>query len=145
MKLSENPLIRKLIDLDLPEDDFAVFGSGPLLAHGLKDSVPDLDILARGEAWRKAKQISTPRRSASGVGDVVEIDGAIEIFNDWPPGDLNTDRLIDGADVIDGIRFVRLDDVLAWKKRTGRSKDDEDIALLEQYLGRPPGGHGLVV
>ncbi len=50
--LSEDRLIRRLIklvtELDLDRRDFVIFGSGPLLAHGLRRCIRDLDVVARG-------------------------------------------------------------------------------------------------
>lgn len=47
--LDRHPLIRMLRALDLPYDDFVVFGSGPLLAHGLRTTLGDLDKQIREE------------------------------------------------------------------------------------------------
>ena len=56
--LSENKLIRRLIkivaELDLDHRDFVIFGSGPLLAHGLRRRIGDLDVVARGPAWHSS-------------------------------------------------------------------------------------------
>jgi hypothetical protein len=45
------------------------------------------------------------------------------------------------ADVIEGIRFAALADVLRWKQLLGRSKDRLDIATLSAYLAVPPDPH----
>jgi hypothetical protein len=44
-------LLVKLREFDLPEGDYAVFGSTPLVACGLLREVHDLDVVARGAAW----------------------------------------------------------------------------------------------
>ncbi len=49
--LRDNPIIQKLISLDLPKDDFAVFGSGPMFAHGIKDLGHDLDVVFDVDTW----------------------------------------------------------------------------------------------
>jgi hypothetical protein len=135
MELTRSPLILKLISLQLPNSDFAIFGSGPMVAYGLKKIISDLDIIARGEAWRRAVMLASPRRATSGRGRVVKLfDGEIEIFDDWTPQGWNIDRLIDRATMIEGIRFVRLEDVLNWKRQMNRPKDGGDIELIEQYL-----------
>jgi hypothetical protein len=43
-------------------------------------------------------------------------------------------RLIEEADVIDGIRFVKLADVIDWKKTQCREKDLYHVKLIEDYL-----------
>ena len=45
-RITQNPLIKKLFSLNLPKEDFAVFGSGPMFAHGLIDDLKDLEVIA---------------------------------------------------------------------------------------------------
>ncbi|WP_433298907.1 hypothetical protein ACQP2F_44775 [Actinoplanes sp. CA-030573] len=130
-----NPLFQRLRRLRLPAEHCAVFGSGPLVAHGIKASAGDLDVLARGPAWERALALGTPVVPASGYGEMVELEGGrIQIFNAWTSPSWDTDSLIDGADVIDGIRFVTLAEVLRWKEAAGRAKDVPDIELLRRAL-----------
>lgn len=62
MNLDEQPLFRSLASLDLPADDFIIAGSGPMLAHGIRSTLGDLDVVARGAAWDKALTLGTPRQ-----------------------------------------------------------------------------------
>lgn len=136
--LLANPLFRRLLQLGLPPADYAVFGSGPLLAHGLKRDVHDLDVIARGPAWDAARRAGTVTAAPSGNGEMVEIDGGrIQIFDAWMSPAWNVDALIDGADVIAGVRFVALADVLRSKQASRRAKDVADIELLRDALSRP--------
>jgi hypothetical protein len=127
---------RELRALALPADHYAVFGSGPLLAHGLT-SAADLDVIARAGAWERAVRLAPPRPAASGTGSVVHFFGArIEVFDHWIPSGWDVDELIDTAEVIDGIRFVPLPAVLRWKLQMARPKDAHHVAALRRYLGR---------
>jgi hypothetical protein len=131
-----SPLVARLLALRLPPDDYAVFGSGPMLAHDLKADVGDLDVLARGPAWAMAVTLGEPTPAPSGSGLMVELDGgSLQIFSAWTSADWDVDRLIDGAELIGGIRFVPLPLVLAWKRQSGRPKDLADIKLIEAHLG----------
>lgn len=134
----EVSLFRKLSFLDLPLFDFAVFGSAPMVAHGLKRSINDLDVIARKSAWEKAKTFGTPEVSRSKFGSVISLmGGAIEVFDQWPPeGKWNIDKLIDEAEIINGLRFVRLEVVVEWKRDSSRRKDLEDITQIENFLRR---------
>jgi hypothetical protein len=58
--------------------------------------------------------------------------GAIEIFGGWLGWDI--DALIDNSEIIDGLPFVRLEDVLAFKLSLGRPKDVAHARLIEGYL-----------
>ena len=127
----ENPLIRTLVDLDLERDDFVIFGSAPLLAHGLRQSIGDLDIVARGAAWHRASQIGVPAVGAIRGGPAINLDGGrIQVFPEWLSEEWDTDALIDRAEIIPGLRFARLADVLAYKKMLMRPKDVADIQAL---------------
>lgn len=119
----------------MPVADFVVFGSGPLLAHGLKPAVHDLDVVARGAAWQRARTLGAPQPAPSGHGEMVELyDSSLQIFDAWVEPGWDVDRLIDEADLIDGLRFVALPIVLSWKRRSRRPKDLADIALIEDCL-----------
>ncbi|MEU1822648.1 hypothetical protein ABZ502_09365 [Streptomyces abikoensis] len=137
MELSEHPLIEKLRSLQFPHTDYVVAGSGPMLAHGLRDSVRDLDVVARGAAWTLATDLGDPIPAPSGYGRMVLLlDGAIEVFDRWLPGTKSTDELIESAELIGGIPFCPLRDVLDWKARSGRQKDRVDVKLIREYLER---------
>ena len=138
MALSDHRLIRLLAKLALPPSDYVVTGSGPLLAHGLKDSIHDLDLLARGEAWELAAGKGRIIPSRSGLGcRIVLHHGDIEVFDHWVGGLTDVDALIDSAEFIDGVPFLSLADTLTWKRGLGRAKDLLDIALIEHHLAVP--------
>ncbi len=52
---------------------------------------------------------------------------------DWGAG-WDTPVLIENAEIIDGLAFVRLEEVLKWKKSRNKEKDQKDIELIENYL-----------
>lgn len=135
MKFTDDPLFKELQKLNLPAHDFAIFGSGPLFVRSLRESIHDLDIIARGEAWKKAAELGEVEHAQIGSGNVIKLlNGQIELFNKWGPQEWNTDDLIDTADLIDGIRFVTLKNVLRWKNIMKRPKDFLDIDVIENFL-----------
>ncbi len=126
-----HPLIRRLVALGLERDDFVIFGSAPLLAHGLRRSISDLDVVARGAAWLRASRLGVPAVGIiSGDGGVHLDGGRIQVFRRWIPGARDADDLIDHAEIIQGLRFARLADVLAYKQVLRRPKDIADIQAL---------------
>ena len=134
-KIREHPIIKKLFSLNLPTDDYAIFGSGPIFAHGIIDLVHDIDIIARGKAWTKTTKLGKSKVLSSGSTVVQFFGDEIEILHDWfPPGKWNIDKLIDTADVIDGIRFVTLKNVLKWKREMSRPKDLKHIKVIEEHI-----------
>ncbi|GAA5085712.1 hypothetical protein HNP84_010213 [Thermocatellispora tengchongensis] len=135
MQPKDNPLIRKLLSLDLPAEDYVIAGSGPLFAHGIKNGLGDLDVVARGRAWQKATTFAPPEPAPfwTGVDRVLLFDGEIEIFNGWFPELGTVDELISRSDLIDGLRYESLHDVVRWKRTLDRQKDRDDIKLIDQH------------
>ena len=122
----------KLRALDLPTADYAIFGSGPLAVRGLIEEVHDLDVVARGTAWEQAKGLAEVRIAPEGDPVVWLEGGTIEVFSGWLGWDI--DMLINNAQIIDGLPFARLEDVLAFKLSLGRPKDVAHARLIEGYL-----------
>lgn len=117
----------ELKKLNLPPDQFAIFGSGPLAVRNLR-ATHDLDLLVKPGLFKKLAQ-KYPVKDDK----LIKI-GQIEIYKDWQPYLPEVDELIDSADLLNGWRFVKLEYVLKWKKIMGREKDLEDIELIKKYL-----------
>lgn len=138
MKIPDHPLFEALKKLNFPVGQYAIFGSGPMWVRGIRES-DDLDIIVRGEAWEQAKASGIIGvKEYSGLQYVHFVDGKIEVYNGWYPGGWDIDDLVETAEVIDGIPFVRLESVIEWKKVMGREKDAKDLALIREYLLKNP-------
>jgi len=124
--------------LDLPFGHFAIFGSGPLLVRGIIDEVGDLDVLCRGAAWDAARSACTCESIDHGV--LVVSLGALTFGTTWGIGDFDPARLIDDAELIDGLPFVQIEHVVTYKRISGRRKDRQHLALLDAWRSR--GGDG---
>ena len=137
-KLKNSPLFLELNKLTLPREDFAIFGSGPLFVHGLRDTISELDIVARGKAWEKAAALSAPEGAEMGGRIINLVGGLISIYDSWEPQPeekpWNLQELIDTADIFAEMRFVSLQHVLTWKKLMNRPKDQADIRAIEQLI-----------
>ena len=140
--LSENRLIRRLAvlvsELDLDVRDFVIFGSGPLLAHGLRNGTRDLDVVARGPAWQRVLEHGCPGTgSVNGAPMALFWNGLIQFSQGWISAGWDADDLIDRAESVQGWPFAALTDVLAYKRILLRPKDYPDIAALHQAVPRP--------
>ena len=134
-------LFDQLRSLDLPAGDFAVFGSGPLIVRGIIEPGNDLDVISRGPAWTMAAAVGEVIHLPEfGVAIASLSDGAITIGTEWAIGDFDIDELIDTAEVIDSIPFVRLEHVAAYKRIAGRPKDRSHLEQLARYQARTPAG-----
>lgn len=124
-------LLRKVRELRLPEGSYAIFGSGPLLVRGVIDEVSDIDIVCREPAWSSAKALGEVLRLPEYDLDVVSIgDARITVGTVWGIGEFNTDELIDTAEIIEALPFVRLDYVVAYKRIANRPKDRAHLERL---------------
>ena len=114
--------------LNLPDKQYAIFGSGPMAVRGLRQA-HDLDLLIKKDLWDELAKIYPLDEKGVALRA-----GHIELFSHWEPWFKDTDQLIETAEVIDGLPFVRLEYVLEWKKQMGREKDKQDVVLIEKYL-----------
>jgi hypothetical protein len=121
-------IIKIIKDLNLPEDQFAVFGSGPMHIRGIKQSA-DVDIIVKMPLWNKLH--SEHEEFKPGW---IKFNDMIEFLNHWTMGFDDIDMLIDTADIFSGVRFVKLEHVLEWKKRMNRDKDHNDIKLIQDWF-----------
>lgn len=133
-------LLDRLRDLRLPDGHYAVFGSGPLLVRGVIDDVDDLDVLVRGPAWTAAlAQGPVIHLEEFGV-EIVDAGGGLTFGRQWGIGLFDVDDLIDTAELIDGVRFVRLQHVVAYKQIADRPKDRDHLAALGAAEPMPSNG-----
>ena len=136
------PIFGLLRSLGLPAGHYAVFGSGPLAVRGIIATPSDLDVLCRGPAWEAALSLGPLVALAEhGISVVSLFDGAITMGTSWAIGDFDTDLLIDTAEIVDGLPFVGLEHVVAYKRLARRPKDLEHLDSLarHQAAALPPG------
>jgi hypothetical protein len=125
-------LFALLAGLGLPMHDHAVFGSGPLIVRGIVPTGSDLDVICRGPAWKAALRLGPLVHDVEHDVDLVSLaGGAITLGTSWGIGEFDVGALIDTAEVIDGIPFVRLEHVIGYKRASGREKDAEHLRLFD--------------
>jgi hypothetical protein len=102
-------LLGLLSEYDLPDGDYAIFGSAPLMVLGVIESVNDLDVIIRPSKWRFRSK-----------GEYRTDD--IEFFDNWPGFDI--DDLIDNHTFeYKGFLFVNPNQVIKYKRNLKRDKD----------------------
>ena len=133
-------LIQRVQGLNIPAGTFAIFGSGPMAIRGLKEP-NDIDIVVTKETYEifRSKDGWDEKTYNGREKHYLEKDG-VELWNSWGPGDWDITQLISTAEMIDGLPYVTIDHVLAWKERNSRPKDMADITKIKEYLSsRQPG------
>lgn len=123
-------LFDRLRALDLSAGDYAVFGSGPIAIRGLIDRVGDLDVIVRGSNWDRVLSLGelVVRRGV----ELVDLGTGLTFGRSWGYGHFDVDDLIDQAEVIDGLPFVRLGAVADFKRLAGRPKDLEHLRMMRE-------------
>jgi len=127
--------LEKLKELNLPKGEFAIFGSGPMCVRGLREC-GDLDLMVTDDVFNEFKKRPDFKAKKNKDGNEYLEKDNIEIYKNWHLADWDINKLIQEAEIIDGFPFVRLKEVLKWKKLRNREKDIEDIKLIEGYLAK---------
>lgn len=123
---------------NLPLGLYAITGSGPLGIRNLRE-VGDIDIIVS----RELRDILIEKYGMIDDGKVKKIvfpEDDIEAF--WEGSFYTQKRDVDAptvadiisrAEIIEGLPFAALDDVLYFKYKMKRDKDLEDIRLIEKW------------
>ena len=119
--------------------DYIVAGSAPLLIHGLRSEIQDLDIVTRGTAWHSTAKLHQIVQAPYDNVQIVRMlyrDTPVEILNGWFPQLMGWDvgYLVDNAETIQGVNFMPLRLTLSWKRALCRDRDFNDIRRIENFL-----------
>lgn len=123
----------ELKKLNLPQKGYAITGSGPLVIRGYRGYNSDIDIVVKPELWDKLREKYADDLIAFENGEELIKVGNIEISKNWF-GLFNLDQLINDADMVQDLPFVKLTDTLKTKNFLNRDKDQTDIKVLRGVL-----------
>ena len=123
----------------LPIDQYAITGSGPLGIRNLK-AIGDIDIIIIPKLWTTLAE-KYGVTDENGVRKIVLPGGVVEAFADGSfytaPADPQAPTIasrIKDAEIIDGLPFDSIENVLYYKHKDAREKDLKDILLIEQWI-----------
>ncbi|MEK6758011.1 MAG: hypothetical protein AABX88_02685 [Nanoarchaeota archaeon] len=119
-------LLNELNKLNLPKDEFAIFGSAVMAIKGIREA-KDIDLIVTNELYKKL--IKKYKEIKPGIIQV----GNIEIIASWNSLIKNPEEVIKNSERIGDYNYIRLKDLIAWKKKMGREKDKNDIKLIKEY------------
>lgn len=136
-------LLRHHVPHDFKPHDFVIAGSARLWVGGLIRHLSDLDLLVRpgSDTWKRAKELAfmhaplfrdEPLRVSDYSGDKIArlYSGVVEVCDRWVLPESEPHELIDRADVIDGLRYLTVADVVEYKRHLNRPKDRADLRML---------------
>lgn len=135
--MTNKELFQKVKNLNLPIGEYALFGSTPMGIRGLRDCY-DVDIIVTEKLWNEyrnkpewtLKKSEEPDKYSDGLRN-----DNIELWKDWWP-EWDIKKLIQEAEIIDDLPFVKLEEVLKWKKYVAREKDLQDVKIIENFLNK---------
>ncbi|MBN2585603.1 hypothetical protein JXA59_03070 [Patescibacteria group bacterium] len=138
-------LLAELRQLQLPEGEYVVFGSGPMGIRGIRDC-GDLDLLITDWLWDQL--VADGHQPIVKNFDMTDADGQsvhvhqeqLQIGNIELGRRFNIERtreeIMNDPDMFEGIPFAKLAYVLEWKRNFNRPKDKADVKLIEEYLSK---------
>jgi hypothetical protein len=146
-------MLHRHVPSDFNPDDFVIAGSARLGAGGITaPRFTDLDLLARpgSKTWQRALELAfehaseyenAPLRISTYTGAKIALlyGGAIEVCETWVLPGTDTEELLDTAEQIDGLKYLPVREVVAYKLIMNRRKDFTDLAAI---CGRPQPSDG---
>ncbi len=126
----------KVRELNLISGKYALFGSVPMTAHGIREC-KDIDVILTPDLYEKFRRSGEWREETLPDGDKKLVKEPFDLMKTWWSSDSyhrDVSTLIAEADLMNGIPVVRLEEVLAWKKAFAREKDLSDVKLIEEFL-----------
>jgi len=126
-----NRLLAELKELQLLIGEFALCGSAPMAARGLRDS-HDLDIVVSENFYQILKQKYSEEKYQTTLGPL-KINN-LEISCTWLNDLDEAKKIIAEAEIINNWPFAPLKYVIAYKQMLNRQKDLDDLKLIEEYL-----------
>ncbi len=127
-------IFKEVRDLNLPLGQYIVVGSGTMEALGIRKS-KDIDLVVTEDLYKEFEKKGWEKKQVSENRFGIK-QGKYEMFKDFVCGNYRPDaaELINNAQIINGLPFLPLEELLKFKKELGREKDLKDIELIEEYL-----------
>ncbi len=134
--MDKQDIIIKVKALNFADGSYIVFGSCPMAVAGLRKA-GDIDFLVDKTLFNKLSSAGW-KVLDKGPNDKPLVLGDFEAHDNWNFTSYRPTlkHLLNTADIVDGVPFASLSEVLKWKTASGRPKDLVDIKLIEEYLNK---------
>ncbi len=116
-------LLRRLRKLPFSEKEYWVVAGGAMVLHGFRPQTRDIDLGCTTLLANKLEQQGYAVSYCEDGTRKILYSENIEIFENW---------IEDTVEIIGGVPVVSIDGLIEMKKKLGRQKDLEDIALIEK-------------
>lgn len=124
--MNKEKIIEVLNNYNLTKEEYIVIASAALVLRGIKDEAKDIDITVSPKLKEYLLQNYDCKLKSNQDIEVYNIDNTID-FSTYNYGKIN-------YDLIDNLKVQNLNEIIAFKKKLNRSKDIEDIRLINNYL-----------
>ena len=131
----ESNFTKRAKNIGVPTDQFVVIGGGLLDVLGIR-AAQDVDAVLSRQAFDSLLDNDEWTLGDSPTGQFLAKDG-YELWRDWSSDGSDHpdfDDLLPSTVMIEGVRYVTPEYLIARKRQMGRDKDFEDIRKLESYL-----------
>ena len=123
--MDKQTFLTKLDSLGLDKNRYCIIAGGSMLIRGLKNTTDDIDIEIRPDYFEELKERFTFKKSPKypylySLSDNVEV--AV----------LEYDQ--EDVEIVDGYPTESLEHFLTWMLENKRPKDEEKIAIIQNYL-----------
>lgn len=127
-------IYQKIKKLNLPKGKYVVGSGSALEGYGIRKS-NDIDIVVTKDVYLNLKKKGWKETTLLN-GLMILVKGQCEITTCLNYGKYQTSiqRLIKSANIIKGIPFINLEEIMKFKKEMNRDKDKKDIELIKGYL-----------
>jgi hypothetical protein len=125
MLLTRIEIINKVANESFPKTDYWVTSGAGLVLHGVKQETRDIDIGCTSELADLLIQNGAKWNRLGDGTRRIETNSGIELFENW---------FVDEIIEIEGIRVATLESIRKQKAKLNRTKDWEDIALIDRFL-----------
>lgn len=133
-------ILGEIKTLNLPPREYTVVGSGSMAVRDIREAA-DIDLVATQQLYDNLKASGWQEtHHPESLREWTITHGNFDVGTKWSVGDYDPDPqdLINTSDLISGVRFVNLPNLLMWKHACRREKDLRDIELIETYLAQQP-------
>lgn len=132
-------IIKTIEELNFPQSEYIIIGGAAMAIRGLKET-RDIDILVSKKLLENLRKLDTwqhhPRIVASEEAGLVNKEKTTELYPSIASNTITFESLKSNEEIIEGIPFADLEDIIKIKSFYAREKDLKDIELIEKYLER---------
>jgi len=127
-------IYQKVKKLNLPKGKYAVCFGSALEGYGIRKS-NDVDIVVTKDVYLNLKKKGWKETIfPNGLTCLIKEQYEVTINLNYGKYHAFFRHLIKSANIIKGVPFVNLKEIIKFKKEMNRDKDKKDIKLIENYL-----------